>query len=119
MSLNYFFYFEVVPKINSGQRDNGFRVKDENNISIEEYKLENPHKSLTFGKKLIGITIYDFILIKKMEKVEVSKFIYNNAGRKTVLSHSLYHKQDNSNRNWEDVPVNNQFLLDIKGKFQK
>ena len=97
-------------QIHSGFRDNGFRIKDENNISIEEYKLENPHKILKHPSKCIGYTTYDFVLIKQEEKVEVSRFIFKSNGLRELISHSLYLKQDNFNRNWEDVPVNDEIL---------
>ena len=107
-------YVYKAVKINSGRRDNGFRYKEENNITIEEFKLQNPHKSLTHTEKQIGYTMYDFVLIKKKEKVEVSRFIFSANGVKTLVSHSLFSKEDNFNRNWQDVPVNNEILSDVK-----
>ena len=90
------------------------RLKEENNISIEEYKLENPHKILNHASKFIGYTVYDFVLIRQQEKVEVSRFSIRANGLRELISHSLYAKQDNFNRNWEDVPVNEELLSDVK-----
>lgn len=110
-SSNYVYKFV---QINSGRRDNGLRSTDENNITVDEYRLENPHKQLSCSEKLIGYTVYEFVLLKQKEKVEVSKFIMKVNGVRSLLSHSLFSKQDNSNRNWQDVPVNDEILSAVK-----
>ena len=69
---------------------------------------------MTHPEKLIGYTMYDFIIVKKKEKVEVSRFMFSANGVKTLVSHSLFSKEDNYNRNWQDVEVNNEILNDVK-----
>ena len=91
---------------------------DENLVTISEFKLENPHRELADPRKNIGFIRFDFVRIRNMEKVEVSKYLMTPR-KKELLSHKLFSKTDDANRRWEDVPVNYDKLNDVKEEMWK
>ena len=108
-------FFYKVLMINSGRNDTGTAFIEENKITIQEYRLENPHKILSHHKKILGYTMFDFVKIKNLEKVEVAKFIMRNF-KQELISHTLYSKEDGINRSWNDIPVNNNLLSAVQAE---